>query len=427
MSETSETPSSAGVNATVATALVLLTLALLASTAAVTAQAQAADAAEPSAMQAAAVTLPAFFNGLTLGFSFDGYYQYDSNAPAPTSTLATATTPSKASLPAGNVPTRSYDIYHNQMTVSLAELELKKSGKEASLLIDFDFGTEADINAAVPQTDGSNAVADPSSKNIGQAYVTYTPTEVAGLTIDFGKVYTHLGLESAKAKDNWQYSRSILYAYGVPTWHTGLHVGYDLVAERLTAGLYVYNGWNATSDNNNGKILGASVRYAPNSKFNIVYNFIGGPQQDSSDGDIETLHEVYFTWTISDKIALSGDAIDGTETHASVPPSVSTTPTAVEWRAAMITLKYQMSSDWYFSPRAELFSDLKGHIFNVAPQTLQSYTLTSAWALSEGLETRLEISQQTTDGPAAAQLFSKSDGSKTSSQTTALVAMLYAM
>ena len=58
-------------------------------------------------------------------------------------------------------------------------------------------------------------------QNVEQAYVSYYAPVGKGLTIDFGKFVTPLGNEVIEAKDNWNYSRGILFGYAIPFYHVG--------------------------------------------------------------------------------------------------------------------------------------------------------------------------------------------------------------
>src|ERR1700745_2943605 len=114
-------------------------------------------------------------NGLTFNVFLDGYYDYNFNRPPSVQTPNPANFP-----PSQNGPFRNFDIYSNQFSLSLAELEVSKKGKEAGFLIDFDFGTQADIVANSSGAAGTGNT-DGVSKNIGQAYMTYSPIGIQNL------------------------------------------------------------------------------------------------------------------------------------------------------------------------------------------------------------------------------------------------------
>ena len=63
-----------------------------------------------------------------------------------------------------------------------------------------------------------------------QAYLTAVLPVGAGLTVDVGKFVTHMGNEVIESKDNWNYSRSFLFAYAIPYYHTGIRLTYPLAS-----------------------------------------------------------------------------------------------------------------------------------------------------------------------------------------------------
>ncbi|MBI3544120.1 MAG: outer membrane beta-barrel protein, partial [Deltaproteobacteria bacterium] len=109
------------------------------------------------------MTPAAALNGVSFSGLLDVYYAYNFNRPAPTTPPA-STSVGTAGLPPGNTNLRYYDQYHNQIALSLAELEVKRSGTEVSFLIDLDFGHAADINAAA-NLGTSTQVIDEVSKH----------------------------------------------------------------------------------------------------------------------------------------------------------------------------------------------------------------------------------------------------------------------
>lgn len=66
---------------------------------------------------------------ITFSGFFDGYYSYNFNSPKQSSGLS-ASTVSAASIPPATNVYRYYDAYHNQPTLSLAELTVKVTFKE---------------------------------------------------------------------------------------------------------------------------------------------------------------------------------------------------------------------------------------------------------------------------------------------------------
>ena len=82
-------------------------------------------------------------------------------------------------------------------------------------------------------------------RNIGQAYLSYQADVGKGLQIDFGKFVTPLGFEVIKTKDDWNYSRSLLFSLAIPFYHMGVRATYNVNDKIALAGAVV-NGWNNT-------------------------------------------------------------------------------------------------------------------------------------------------------------------------------------
>ncbi len=114
---------------------------------------------------------------------------------------------------------RTFDVQHNAFSLSLAEIAFAKgvtTDSRVGFRIDLDFGKTADLVAAYePEADGKEIY-----KHVQQAYLSV----LAGskLQLDAGKFVTPLGAEVIESQDNWNYSRSVLFGYAIPFYHTGL-------------------------------------------------------------------------------------------------------------------------------------------------------------------------------------------------------------
>lgn len=347
------------------------------------------------------------FNGY-----IDAFYSYNFNRPQPVTAPNASSIPG-ASLQAGNNTYRYYDIYHNQLSLSLAEISVQAKYEEVTGLFDLDFGSFADLNASASSPSGT--VVDESSKHIGQAIISYRP-KGSRLFFDTGKMYSHLGVETVKAKDNFNYSRSILFSYGMPFWNTGIRIGYDAVPEKFQTSLYVYNGWNTINDTNESKTLGLQLKYTPSSPLTLIYNFIGGPERPLEESDWKSVHEVNASYTINETWSLLADLIYGSEKNV----TVSSSQVDAKWYGALVALKYLLSPTSFLSPRLEYYRDNDGYTLGGLPQSIQSFTLTYGTELTKGLEFRAEGRGDFSNESS----FQSKKGTE-KSQTTALVAMLF--
>jgi hypothetical protein len=62
---------------------------------------------------------------------------------------------------------------------------------------------------------------------------------------------TSAGAEVIEAKDNWNYSRSLLFVNAIPYWHFGARTSLP-VSKTETIGFQLVNGWNNVSKTNGG-------------------------------------------------------------------------------------------------------------------------------------------------------------------------------
>lgn len=356
------------------------------------------------------------WNGITLNGILDLYYSYNFNRPSPVQ-LPPVGSPTAASLPVPNNNLRNYDLYHNQISLNLAELTVKRVGTEVSFLLDLDFGQMADVIGAT-FLGTSSQVIDEVTKHVGQAYISYIPKWAPELTIDVGRFGSHMGLEVVKAKDNWQYSRSLLYVYGLPVWHMGAHVGYKVIPDRFEIGSYIYNGWNAPYETNSAKTFGGQLKFTP-ADFSIIYNVITGPEQANNNTDMRMVHELNGTWTVTPLVSIALDLIYGKENN--VTPVGATATLNTVWMAGSLAAKYQATQDISVSPRIEYYNDRDGYTLSGPAQKVKTYTLTVSARVADGLEGRIEGRK---DQSTSNTRFLTKTGTSTS-QTTALLALLY--
>lgn len=342
----------------------------------------------------------------------DGYYSHNFNRPAAL-VAPTSASVSSAALPDGKNTYRYYDANPNQFSLSLLELSLLAKQGDVNLLLDLDFGLFADMNAA--SSSASGKAVDEVSKHIGQAVIAYRP-EGSKFFLEAGKMYSHIGAETVKAKDNWNYSRTALFSYGMPFWHTGLRLGYDLLPGQLQASLYAYNGWNSIYDNNHSKSWGAQLKYTPSQALTIAYNFLGGPERPENESEWKTVHEVNAVLTANESLSVMADALTGSEKGV----TVNGRKTDAQWYGGLLGVRYALNDRSYLSPRFEIYRDQHGYTLGSGPQTIKGGTLTYGRNLTQGLDLRAEGRWDSS----SRTIFTKGLVSK-DSQTTLLAALLF--
>src|SRR5258708_30516621 len=86
-------------------------------------------------------------------------------------------------------------------------------------------------------------------------YFSYLAPVGSGLQVDVGKFVTPMGAEVIESKDNWNYSRGLLFSYAIPYYHFGVRAKYTFNPKYNVTG-FIVNGWNNVVDNNTGKTYG---------------------------------------------------------------------------------------------------------------------------------------------------------------------------
>ncbi len=280
-----------------------------------------------------------FFRGTEVGGLVDGYYLWNSNKVDPSY--------------------HAFDSFHNKFDLSMAEVWLAKAPTTDSPIgykVRLNFGHATSV--FTPATDGDY-------KNIEEAYGSYMAPVGKGLQIDFGKFVTNAGAEVVEAKDDWNYSRSLLFQLAIPVYHAGVRLTYS-PNDKVTLMGGVVNGWNNVNDNNTGKTVMASVTLKPTGAVSIIENYIGGPEQANDSSDWRTLSDTVVSYTATPMVSLMANYDYGRDTILGV---VNT------WQGIAGYAKIQATKIVAVVPRVEWFKDANGWSTGTT-QNLTGATLT---------------------------------------------------
>jgi hypothetical protein len=331
-----------------------------------------AASATPAAGEPQAPAAPAenpvltFFKGTELMGFVDTYYSYNFNTPK--TSCATV----------GGVAIfnclHNFDVAHNSFSLNLGELALEKKPTTESrggYRIDLDYGSAAAIVAGF----------DPGGttyQNIQQAYVSYlAPAGKGTMQWDFGKFVTPAGNEVIETKDNWNYSRSLLFALAIPYYHMGMRAAYS-PNDKVTVTGFLFNGWNNSVDNNGGKSVGLSVTGKPNGNLTIIENYIGGPETTGDNTGWRHLSDTVVTYTVDKMSSVALNYDFGKDQNSNQT-----------WQGVALYYKYQ-ANDWFaIVPRYEYLKDKDGFMSG-ASQNLQEFTLTAELKHKDGVMMRVE-------------------------------------
>lgn len=333
-----------------------------------------------------------FFKQTEVSGFIDTYYSYNFNRPASRTNEA-----------------RSFDRRHNQFAFNVAEISFEKVPDKTSRLgfrLDLNFGPAADILSS----------AEPGGvevyKNIQEAYGSYLAPFGKGLRFDVGKFGAWMGAEEDEAKDNWNYSRGLLYTFAQPAYHTGVRAAYAF-NDKLSLTGAVVNGWSNIEENNNGKTYGFLLSLSPTSKLTVDQSYMFGPEQPDDQRHKRHLFDTVISYDINKRLSVMGIYDYGFDTL--------TDGTKVRWQGAGALLRYAPTKRTAFSPRFEWYGDYDGFTTGTA-QRLKEITLTGEYKLRGNLLSRLEYRRDWSDQP----FFQRADPNLFSrTQTTMLGGLIW--
>ena len=224
-----------------------------------------------------------------------------------------------------------------------------------------------------------------------EAYFSYLAPVGKGLLVDFGKFVTQHGAEVIESKDNWNYSRGLLFTYAIPFYHFGLRAKYAFSDKYQVTG-YLVNGWNNIVENNTGKTLGVQVGWNPTKKLAVVQNYMLGPEQPANNQNLRQLTDTVVTYSPTTRLSLMLNYDYGRGDR------IAALPRPVWWSGVAGYARYAFSSRYAVATRYEYYDDHDGFTTGAAQQ-LNEFTGTFERLIAGHLITRLEFRRDISDQP----------------------------
>jgi len=299
----------------------------------------------------------------------DGYYSYNFNTPA-------------ASF---NNQTNDYYNFNDktdQFNLSAAKLTLNHDPDPVGAHVDFLYGrTNTLVNG------GSSDQLD----YIEQAFLSVKPPKAKGFELDFGKFVTSAGAEVIEAKDNWNYSRSLLFSWAIPYYHFGARTSLP-VSKTDTIGLQVVNGWNNVTKDHSGATVGLTNALVK-TKYTWDLNYYGGPENPGTTNGMRNLVDTTLLLTPNAKFNayINYDYGQNRDSKSSTGYAGGTfiDNKLNHWQGVAFAAHAVTSSTQSLSFRYEYFKDYQGFMTGTA-QNLQEFTATYEYKWVEGLLSRIE-------------------------------------
>ena len=374
-----------------------------ATTTLVTSNAPSSTVAAGGATGSQNLPLPAQLpGGATLNYYVDGYYGYDFNHPI------------------GRVQyLRAYDVLSNAFSLNQAGVVLAldpavEEGRRYGVRLDLQFGQATETLQGNP----ANEPRPEIYRNIFQAYGTYVFPVGRGLTVDFGKWASSIGIEGNYTKDQMNYTRSFWFNY-LPFYHMGVRANYK-INDKVSANYWIVNGTQQSEPTNSFKdqLFGFTLQPKKNISWTINY-YIGQDHPDvtqvqdcgtapvqpglclapitpAPDGK-QHIFDSYATWSVTPKVtlALEGDYVIS-RMWAEAGPGMSSAPKHVTGGAGYA--RYQWTPRMALAGRAEYLSD-RGGLFSGTTQALKEFTGTYEYKVANGLLSRLEYRRDWSNVP----------------------------
>ena len=367
---------------------------------------QVAPSATP--LQPTQTTLASLLGSTTFSGFVDGYYGYNFDHPQIISTGGTVL--------AGNggdrfSSYRAFDAPYQAFTLNMIELIADKppdaSNSRLGYHVALGFGNAMNVvNATDPGGLGF-------AQYLKEGYLSYLAPVGKGLQLDFGKFVTQHGAEVIESKDNWNYSRGLLFSYAIPFYHFGLRSKY-VINDKYNFSVYVVNGWNNLVNNNTGATLGLQLGWNPTKKWTIVQNYMVGPEENNNTSNIRELWDTVVTYNATSKLSLMGNFDYGRGDRSTTFPGVA------YWTGGAGYVRYAFNDRYALGARYEYYDDPQGFTTGTA-QHLNEFTGTFERIIAHHLITRLEFRRDMSNVPSFLKGSSPIDN-----QNTVAMGLVYA-
>jgi hypothetical protein len=276
----------------------------------------------------------------------------------------------------------NFDDKANNAHLNFAKFSMEKASGILGFRVDVGVGRTVDIV-------GASDDAPSGFKYLEQMYVEFRPPKSHGIEIDFGKFVTTAGAEVIETNNNWNYSRSLLFAWAIPYYHFGARATIP-VTKTFSTGVQLVNGWNSLGTNNGMQTVGLAGNFTWK-KASWSNTYYTGPQEVgfTSQKSYRQLYDTVLLLTPNSKSNIYLNYDYGTDKLTGIRSN---------WTGFAAAARYQITSRFAFAPRAEVFDDLDGFSTGVK-QAVKEVTLTGEMKIRDGLLSRLEFRRDMSDKP----------------------------
>jgi len=324
----------------------------------------------------------------------DVYYNYNANQPASRTNGL-----------------RSFDTASNQFALNLVELIVDKAPSPDNSRTGYHLALG--FGQAINAVNGSDPGGLGFDQYLKEAYFSYLAPVGNGLQVDVGKFVTPHGVEVIETKDNWNYSRGLLFSYAIPYFHYGMRAKYAFNDKYFVTGFLV-NGWNNVIENNTGKTYGMGFGWSPSKKFSLIQNYMAGAEQANNNSNWRQLWDTLVTVSPTSKLSFIVNADYG---HGD---RISGLARPVFWAGVAGYVKYAINDKYTAVARYEYYDDHDGFTTGT-PQHFNGITGTFQRMIGGHLMSRLEFRRDISNQPS----FLKGAGLPVKAQNTLTAGLVF--
>ncbi len=308
---------------------------------------------------------PAKYNGWVFSALADGYFTFNFNHPS-----------------SGSNQLQNFDINYGQPELNIAKVTVDKSDKVLGFHADAGFGEAMRLIHSFDQV-------DKGFRYIEQMYVIVKPNHTHGAEFDFGEFVTSAGAEVIESNANWNYSRSLLFAWAIPYYHFGFRSNVP-ITKTFTAGFQLVNAWNTLWGNNNLRNIGLTAALTK-PKYTWSANYYEGPNHLGTSAGKRNLFDTTLLLTPTSKANFYINYDYARDNHVDNSGHDS-------WYGIAGAAHFQLTKQISISPRAEYFNDAKGFSTGTK-QKLKEGTITGEYKYNDHVIGRVEFRHDVSDQP----------------------------
>ncbi len=280
---------------------------------------------------------------------------------------------------------RVFDTEANNFSLQATEVVLERLPPQTGgvgFRTDLFFGQDAEV---ITPTGSTRDQFD-----LQQAYISLKPPISFNMPfgnwewIKIGKFVTMHGAEVIESKDNWNFTRSLLFGYAIPFTHTGIRAGYQFF-DGVSGYLGINNGWDNVKDNNQTKSVEGALAWKTNDKLSFNLAGMYGPEQASNDHSQRALIDFLAVYKPFDKWTVMLNADYGHDEDAVTKGKDGA------WSGVAGYIRYDVNEKMSLINRTEFFSDRQGlRVTSGTRQDLWETTFTLESRPYKDFITRLE-------------------------------------